>query len=36
VHKSTEALVAELMDALNAGQLEKIRDFVSDDFVDHA
>jgi predicted ester cyclase len=35
VHKSTEALVAELMDALNAGQLEKIRDFVSDDFVDH-
>jgi predicted SnoaL-like aldol condensation-catalyzing enzyme len=35
VHKSTEALVAELMDALNAGQLDKIHDLVSDDFVDH-
>jgi predicted ester cyclase len=35
VHTSTQALVAELMDALNAGQLEKIRDLVTDDFVDH-
>jgi predicted ester cyclase len=35
VHTSTQALVAELMNALNAGQLEKIRDLVTDDFVDH-
>jgi predicted ester cyclase len=35
VHTSTQALVAELMDAMNCGQLEKIRDLVTDDFVDH-
>jgi predicted ester cyclase len=35
VHNSTEALVADLMDALNSRQLEKIRNLVTDDFVDH-
>jgi predicted SnoaL-like aldol condensation-catalyzing enzyme len=35
VNNSTEALVAEVFDAMNAGQLEKIRDVVTDDFVDH-
>ena len=33
MHASTQALVAELMEALNTGQLEKIRDLVTDDFV---
>lgn len=31
---STEALVAELMHALNSRHLEKIRDLVTDDFID--
>jgi predicted SnoaL-like aldol condensation-catalyzing enzyme len=35
VQTSTGALVADLIDAMNAGQLEKIRDLVTDDFVDH-
>jgi predicted ester cyclase len=35
MHTSTQMLATELMDAMNAGQLEKIRDLVSDDFVDH-
>jgi hypothetical protein len=34
VHSSTQ-LVAELIDAMNAGRLDKIRDLVTDDFVDH-
>jgi predicted ester cyclase len=34
-HPTTEALVADLMDALNSRQLEKIRDLVTDDFLDH-
>lgn len=32
---STQALAAEVFDAMNAGRLEKIRDLVTDDFVDH-
>ena len=32
---STLALAAEVFYAMNTGQLEKIRDLVSDDFVDH-
>lgn len=32
---STQALVADLMDAMNSGQLAKIRGLVTDDFVDH-
>jgi predicted ester cyclase len=32
---STQALAAEVFDAMNTGQLEKIRDLVTDDFVDH-
>jgi predicted ester cyclase len=35
VHTSTQALVAELMDAMNSRQLDRIRDLVTDDFVDH-
>ena len=35
MHTSTPALVAQLFDTLQTGQLEKIRDLVSDDFVDH-
>ncbi|MGX9791359.1 ester cyclase [Mycobacterium sp. MMS18-G62] len=35
MHTPTQALVAELMDAMNRRQLEKIRDLVTDDFVDH-
>jgi predicted ester cyclase len=35
VNNSTQALAAEVFDAMNAGQLEKIRDLVTDDFVDH-
>jgi SnoaL-like domain len=35
VQTSTGALVADLIDAMNAGQLEKIHDLVTDDFVDH-
>jgi limonene-1,2-epoxide hydrolase len=35
VNNSTEALVAQVFDAMNSGQLEKIRDLVTDDFVDH-
>ena len=35
VNISTQALAAEAFDAMNTGQLEKIRDLVSDDFVDH-
>jgi predicted ester cyclase len=35
VHTSTEALVAELMEALNSRRLVNIRDLVTDDFVDH-
>ncbi len=27
--------VTELMDALNTGQLDRVRDLVTDDFVDH-
>src|SRR4029453_16052790 len=34
MHTSTQ-LVAELMDAMNAGHLDEIRDLVTDDFVDH-
>jgi predicted ester cyclase len=32
---STQALAAKVFDAMNTGQLEKIRDVVTDDFVDH-
>jgi predicted ester cyclase len=35
VNNTTQALAAEVFDAMNAGQLEKIRDLVTDDFVDH-
>ena len=35
MHTSTQALVAELMDAMNTGQLDRTRDLVTDDFVDH-
>ena len=35
MHTSTQALVAAVLDAMNAGQLERIRDLVTDDFVDH-
>jgi predicted ester cyclase len=35
VHTSPRALVAEVFDAMNTGQLEKIHDVVTDDFVDH-
>ena len=35
VNNSTEALVAEVFNAMNTRQLEKIRDVVTDDFVDH-
>jgi predicted SnoaL-like aldol condensation-catalyzing enzyme len=34
VNISTQALAAEVFDAMNTGQLEKIRDLVTDDFVD--
>ena len=30
-----QALAAEVIDAMNSRQLEKIRDLVTDDFVDH-
>jgi predicted ester cyclase len=32
---SPQALAAKVFDAMNTGQLEKIRDVVTDDFVDH-
>ena len=35
MNNSTQALAAEVLDAMNTGQLEKIRDLVTDDFVDH-
>jgi predicted ester cyclase len=35
VNNSAQALAAEVFDALNTRQLEKIRDLVTDDFVDH-
>lgn len=35
MNNSTQALVAEVFDSMNAGQLDKIRDLVTDDFVDH-
>jgi predicted ester cyclase len=35
VHTSTKALAADLIDAMNTGQLDRIRDLVTDDFVDH-
>jgi predicted ester cyclase len=35
VNNSTQALAAEVFDAMNAGQLKKIRDLVTDDFIDH-
>ena len=35
MNNSTQALVAEVFDAMNAGELERIRDLVTDDFVDH-
>jgi predicted ester cyclase len=35
VNTSTQALVADLMDAMNTRQLDRIRDLVTDDFVDH-
>ena len=35
MNNSTQALAAKVFDAMNAGQLEKIRDLVTDDFIDH-
>jgi predicted SnoaL-like aldol condensation-catalyzing enzyme len=35
VNNSTQTLAAEVFDAMNTGRLEKIRDLVTDDFVDH-
>jgi predicted ester cyclase len=35
VKNSTEALATAVIDAMNSRQLEKIRDLVTDDFVDH-
>ena len=35
VNNSTQALAAEVFDAMTTGQLEKICDLVTDDFVDH-
>jgi predicted ester cyclase len=35
VNNSTQARAAEVFDAMNTGLLEKIRDLVTDDFVDH-
>jgi predicted SnoaL-like aldol condensation-catalyzing enzyme len=35
VNNSTQALAADVFDAMNTGRLEKIRDLVTDDFVDH-
>jgi predicted ester cyclase len=35
VNNSAQALAAEVFDAMNAGQLERIHDLVTDDFVDH-
>jgi predicted ester cyclase len=35
VNNAAQALAAEVFDAMNTGQLEKIRDLVTDDFVDH-
>ena len=35
MHTSTQGLVSELMDAMNTGQLDRTRDLVTDDFVDH-
>jgi predicted ester cyclase len=33
--KTSRQLVADLIDAMNATQLDRIRDLVTDDFVDH-
>jgi predicted ester cyclase len=35
VNISAQALAAEVFDAMNTGQLDKIRDLVTDDFIDH-
>lgn len=35
MYTSNEALAAEVIAAMNARQLERIRDLVTDDFVDH-
>lgn len=35
MNNSTQALVAEVFDSMNRGQLDNIRDLVTDDFVDH-
>jgi predicted ester cyclase len=35
VNNSAQALAAEVFDAMNTGHLERIRDLVTDDFVDH-
>lgn len=35
MQNSTQALVAKVFDAMNAGELERIRDLVTDDFIDH-
>ena len=35
MNNSTDSLVAEVFNAMNTGQLGKIRDLVTDDFVDH-
>jgi predicted ester cyclase len=36
VDTSAEALVADLFDAMNTGELEKVHELVTDDFVDHS
>jgi predicted ester cyclase len=35
MHTKIEALAAEVIDAMNSRQLERIRDVVTDDFIDH-
>jgi predicted ester cyclase len=35
MHTSTQALAAEVIDAMNKRQLDRIRDLVTDDFVDY-
>lgn len=35
MHTSTQALAADVIDAMNTRQLGRIRDLVTDDFVDH-
>lgn len=35
MNNSTQALAAEVFDAMNTGRLEKIHDLVTDDFIDH-